>query len=136
MILLDTNICAAALRGEPRVAARLLQHGGRVRIPFMVAAELRFGVLKLIRSGRPADALRARMDRFFSMAGGIVPLNAVALEHYAMLRAELDAKGSLIGATDLWIAAQALAEDALLVTDNVREFKRVPGLRLENWLRR
>lgn len=136
MILLDTNICAAALRDERRVAARLLQHGGRVQIPFMVAAELRFGVQRLIRSGRAADALRSRMDRFFAMAGGIVPLNMAVLERYALLRAELEAKGSLIGSTDLWIAAQALAEDALLVTDNTREFRRVPGLRLENWLRR
>jgi len=136
VILLDTNICAAALRDDRRVAARLLQHGGRVQIPYMVAAELRFGVQRLIRSGRPVDSLRSRMDRFFAMAGGSVPLSAAALERYAMVRAELEAAGSMIGTTDLWIAAQALAEDALLVTDNTREFRRVPGLRLENWLRR
>jgi len=124
------------MRDDRRVAARLLQYGGRVQIPFMVAAELRFGLQRYIRSGRPADALRARMDRFFAMAGGIVPLDASALERYAFLRAELEAMGRPIGATDLWIAAQALADDALLVTDNTREFRRVPGLRLENWLRR
>ena len=70
------------------------------------------------------------------MAGGIVPLNAAALECYATLRADLEAKGSPIGATDLWIAAQVLADDALLVTDNTQEFRRVPGLRMENWLKR
>ena len=102
----------------------------------MVAAELRFGLQRLIRSGRAADALRARMDRFFAMAGGILPLNMAVLERYALLRAELEAAGRSIGSTDFWIAAQALAEDALLVTDNTREFRRVPGLRLENWLRR
>ena len=102
----------------------------------MVAAELRFGVEKLARSGQPVAALRVRMDRFFAAVGAVVSLNAAALERYAILRAELEAAGTLIGAHDLWIAAQALAEDALLVTDNTREFRLVPGLRLENWLRR
>ena len=136
MILLDTNICAAAIRNESRVATRLIQHGGRVRIPFMVAAELRFGVEKLARSGRPAAALRARVDRFFATVGSVVLLDAATLERYAVLRAGLEVGGALIGAHDLWIAAQALAEDALLVSDNTREFARVPALRLENWLKR
>lgn len=70
------------------------------------------------------------------MAGGIAPMTAAALERYAVLRAELELAGTRIGACDLWIAAQALAEDAVLVTDNTREFTRVPGLRLENWLKR
>jgi tRNA(fMet)-specific endonuclease VapC len=135
MILLDTNICAAAIRDDRRIAARMIQHGGRIHIPFMVAAELRFGVEKLARAGRPVDALRGRVSRFLAMAGGIAPLTNAVLERYAVLRAELEAAGASIGATDLWIAAQALAEDAALVTDNTAEFRRVPGLRLENWLR-
>lgn len=136
MILLDTNICAAAIRDDRRVASRLIQHGGRVQIPFIVAAELRFGVEKLARSGKPADALRARVARFLAMAGGIVPMTMAVLERYAVLRAELEHAGARIGAHDLWIAAQTLAEDAVLVTDNTLEFERVPGLRLENWLGR
>ena len=63
-------------------------------------------------------------------------MGTAALERYAVLRAELEAAGTVIGTHDLWIAAQALAEDAVLVTDNTREFERVPGLRLENWLKR
>jgi tRNA(fMet)-specific endonuclease VapC len=136
VILLDTNICAAAMRDERRVAARLIQHGGRVHVPFMVAAELRFGVERLARSGSPVAALRARMERFFAMLGGIAPVTAAVLERYAALRAELESAGVLLGAHDLWIAAQTLVEDALLVTDNTREFRRVPGLRLDNWLKR
>ena len=136
MILLDTNICAAAIRDDHRVASRLIQHGGRVRIPFVVAAELRFGLEKLARSGRASESLRARVDRFFAMAGGILLMTATVLERYAVLRADLEAAGTPIGAHDLWIAAQALAEDAVLVTDNTREFGRVPDLRLQNWLRR
>lgn len=134
MILLDTNICAAAMRDDRRVTAKLLQYGGRVRIPFMVAAELRVGLRKAIRAGRPVSALQSRMDRFFAIAGGVVSLDSAVLACYAELRATLEVKGTVIGDTDLWIAAQALSEDALLVTDNTREFRRVPGLRTENWL--
>lgn len=54
---------------------------------------------------------------------------------YAKIRAALERKGHLIGALDMLIAAQAVARDLVLVTDNLREFKRVPGLKAENWLR-
>jgi tRNA(fMet)-specific endonuclease VapC len=65
----------------------------------------------------------------------IVPLSSGADETYAVLRADLERKGQLIGPNDMLIAAHALALDAILVTDNVREFKRVKGLKIENWLR-
>jgi len=134
LILLDTNICAAALRGERRVSARLLQHGGRIHLPWVVAAELKYGVEKLARSGRDVESLRARVTQFLSVVGGIVYARETTVDTYASLRAALDSKGEPIGANDLWIAALALSEDAVLVTDNLREFKRVPGLHLENWL--
>jgi tRNA(fMet)-specific endonuclease VapC len=54
---------------------------------------------------------------------------------YGEIRAELERRGRPIGANDTWIAAHALAEDLTLVTNNMREFARVPGLRLENWMR-
>lgn len=63
-------------------------------------------------------------------------MTMVALGRYAVVRAELEHAGTRTGAHDLWIAAQTLAEDAVLVTDNTVEFKRVAGSRLEKWLRR
>jgi tRNA(fMet)-specific endonuclease VapC len=136
VILLDTNICTAAVRDDRRVASRLIQYGGRVHIPWMVAAELKFGIEKFNRVGESVGALRARIDRLFAMSHGVLPYTDDVLDNYAKLRAELEFAGTPIGASDLWIAAQTLAEDALLITDNVREFSRVPGLRIENWLKR
>ena len=65
----------------------------------------------------------------------LLGVDASAARHYARIRAQLERQGQPIGANDLWIAAQALAADATLVTDNEGEFRRVPGLALENWLR-
>jgi tRNA(fMet)-specific endonuclease VapC len=136
VIFLDTNICTAAVRDDPRVAGRLVQYGGRIHIPWIVAAELKFGIEKLRLTGKSVGGLRARIERLFAVSNGVLLCTEAVLDHYAILRAELEVAGAPIGASDLWIAAQALAEDALLITDNVREFSRVPGLRIENWLKR
>lgn len=122
------------MRDHRRVAARLIQHGGRVQVPFAAAAELRYGVEKLARLGQPFEAARQRLEDFLKTTGGIALVTDSALHRYAELRAELEIAGAVIGPNDLWIAAQAVAEDALLVSANTREFSRVPGLRLENWL--
>jgi tRNA(fMet)-specific endonuclease VapC len=135
MIFLDTNICIAAIRGHAGIAARLLQHGGRLRLPFAVVAELRFGVEKSRALGQPFEGARRRLEEFLLRVPDVAPLTDAALTVYARIRAELETAGRPIGNNDLWIAAQALSEDALLVSNNLREFKRVPGLRLENWLR-
>ncbi len=69
------------------------------------------------------------------MAGlAVPPLDAATSAHYARIRAVLERQGKPIGGNDLWIAAQALALGAVLVTDNVKEFSRVSGLAVENWL--
>jgi tRNA(fMet)-specific endonuclease VapC len=65
----------------------------------------------------------------------LVGIDYNTTRHYGKIRALLERQGTPIGANDTWIAAQALAIDATLVTDNEREFSRVPGLSLENWLR-
>ena len=80
------------------------------------------GVAGLVAGGR---------DRLDRAAGGGTPIDVV----YARARLELEAAGTPIGANDLWIAAHALALDLTLVTANEREFHRVPGLSVENWLR-
>ena len=95
----------------------------------VVAAELRFGVERK-RSSRLAKQVD---DALYQLV--VLPLELGADDHYGRLRADLERRGQLIGALDMLIAAHALALGATLVTDNVREFARVEGLTIENWLR-
>ena len=129
--LLDTNIISAAVRAvDGRVRQRIARAGEQnVFTSVIVAAELRFGDIR-----RASARLRAALDATLS-AMEIVPLELAAVEHYARLRLALERAGTPIGANDMLIAAHALALDATLVTDNQREFGRVEGLRVENWLR-
>lgn len=135
MIFLDTNICIAALRGNARVAARLIQHGSRVCLPFVVVAELLFGIEKARALGKPADRAEQRLQAFLLRIDETAALTGEALTVYATIRAKLEIAGKPIGTNDLWIAAQVLSEDGLLVSTNTREFSRVPNLRLANWLK-
>jgi tRNA(fMet)-specific endonuclease VapC len=114
--------------------SRLLQHTGRVYLPFVVSAELYFGVEKLAYKGQNVDWLRQRVNDFHDAVDGVLGVNEEMLRCYARLRARLESGGQTIGANDTWIAAQALAEQAVLVTNNIREFARVADLLLENWL--
>lgn len=95
----------------------------------IVAAELRFGGAK---KGSPK--LAARIDGVLERMI-VLPFEPPADLHYAALRVALEAGGRPIGANDMLIAAHALALDAVLVSDNTREFERVPGLTVENWPR-
>lgn len=105
-------------------------------MPFVVAAELQFGLEKLERLGQSAQTAKRRMERFLSIVDGVLFGSDTLLRAYARLRAELEIAGAPISPNDLWIAVQALAEGATLVTANIREFEHVSGLRLENWLKR
>ena len=134
MILLDTNVCIAALKNDRRILARLIRYTGRLYLPFVVSAELWFGVEKQALLGRDVEADRERMEEFHLRLDGVVYVSEPAIREYARLRAQLEAAGTPISPNDTWIAAQALAEGAVLVSANVREFSRVPGLRHENWL--
>lgn len=100
-------------------------------ISVITAGELRFGV-KTLGPGQRATALGQRLEQILE-AFATLPLPADAGEHYAATRACLDAKGTPIGGNDLWIAAHALAGDMTLITNNLREFQRVPGLKVEDW---
>jgi tRNA(fMet)-specific endonuclease VapC len=79
-------------------------------------------------------ALSARIEEVLVVID-LLPLTSEADRHYGLLRTELETKGTPIGANDMFIAAHALATDCILVTDNVREFRRVRGLKVQNWLR-
>lgn len=129
--LLDTNIVSDLVRNPQGViAARIAKLGeASVFTSIIVTAELHFGLARN-RSDRLAGQLQTVLSGL-----DILPWDAPADERYGEIRAFLQGKGKLIGANDLLIAAHALALDVTLVSDNVREFSRVPGLKLENWLR-
>lgn len=128
--LLDTNICIYALSGRyPQVQQRVdRQASGRIAISVIVYGELQFGIAK---SSRREDAL-LRLDTFTQIVA-VLPLPVEAAEHYGEIRALLAARGTPIGGNDLWIASHARAANVTLVTNNISEFERVPGLRLANW---
>lgn len=134
MILLDTNICIAALKNDRRVLSRMVRHTGRLYLPYMVSAELRFGIEKQSQLGRDMPADRDRVEEFHERMDGILYMTEEVILEYARLRALLEIRGTPISPNDTWIAAQALVEDALLISANTREFARVPDLRLQNWL--
>jgi tRNA(fMet)-specific endonuclease VapC len=129
--LLDTNIVSDLVRHpQGRIAARIGRSGdAKVVTSIIVAAELRFGAerKKSINLATQLETILGALE--------IVGFQTPADRHYAALRARLEASGKPISANDMLIAAHALALDYVLVTDNVREFSRVKGLRIENWLR-
>lgn len=130
MILLDTNICIYIINARPpEVLARFHRYRlGEVGLSGVVAAELAYGVAKS-SSARNRQALE-----MFLAPLEIVPFDDKAVWVYGDLRADLERRGQSIGSLDTMIAAHALSLDAVLVTNNTREFSRVAGLRLENWV--
>ena len=128
--LLDTNACVDYLSGRyPTVVTRLQRSGpSDLGLSTVVVAELRYGA---DRSAR-AKENHARIDVLLAEIPPVeFDLDSAAA--YGRLRTRLEAKGTPIGPNDMLIAAQALARDLVLVTDNVREFRRVRGLKVENW---
>jgi tRNA(fMet)-specific endonuclease VapC len=129
MILLDTNICIYIINAKPpAVLARFRQHRlGDIGVCSVVAAELAFGVAK---SGSPRN--RQALEMFLAPLT-ILPFDTAAVWTYGELRADLERHGTPIGSLDTMIAAHALSQQALLVTNNTREFAKVTGLQLDNW---
>ncbi|MCF7992547.1 MAG: type II toxin-antitoxin system VapC family toxin [Thiohalocapsa sp.] len=128
--MLDTNTCIYTMKHHPpRVQARLREIAiGDVGISAIVLAELQFGVRKSRRQQENAAALTDFLH--YCMVLG---WPQEASEAYAEIRSALEARGTPIGANDLLIAAHARYLGCTLVTNNVGEFERVPGLRIENW---
>lgn len=129
--LLDTNIISNAIRfpmGSAAARIALLEIG-ELSTSILVAGELKFGARKK-NSSRLENLVNEVLEDF-----EVLPWEMPADDHYARIRAELEEQGQPIGQMDLLIAAQASALDLILVTDNEREFSRVPGLKIENWLR-
>jgi tRNA(fMet)-specific endonuclease VapC len=128
--LLDTNICIYIINEQPaQVLQRVIQAGrDSLAISTVTVAELAFGVAKSTR----ADS-RAKLENFLSKFP-ILDWDQNAAWVYGNVRKNLEAKGQRIGERDLLLACQALALDATMVTNNIREFERVEGLKLENWV--
>jgi tRNA(fMet)-specific endonuclease VapC len=128
--LLDTNVLSLLIRRPHELVRRLAVVGEKsLCTSIVVAGELRFGALK-----KRSPALSARVDELLA-AVEVLPLDGNVDGVYAAIRARLESTGNPIGGNDCWIAAHALAADCTLVSDNVQEFRRVPNLRVENWLR-
>jgi tRNA(fMet)-specific endonuclease VapC len=129
MYALDTNTVLDYFRGKGQVAARLLATPpSEVGLPSVAAYEVWVGVL----GSQNAKRRQVEYERFLAIVA-ILPFDAVAGRRAADLRLALERKGELIGPMDMLIAATALAHGATLVTRNVREFDRVPGLAVVNW---
>ena len=129
-LMLDTNVCIYLIKEHPAsVLERFVSHPvGDVGISVITLAELEYGVTKSSRPARNREAL----EQFAS------PLEVAAFDRpastaYGKLRATLEKKGQPIGSLDLLLAAHALSLDVRLVTHNVKEFGKVPDLRIEDW---
>lgn len=128
--LLDTNICVLLIRQKSQtVLQRLAQHPVTdIAVSAITVAELQYGVAK---SAYPLQNQKA-LD-YFLLPLTILPFDDRAATAYGAMRASLEAQGTPIGALDALLAAQAVSYRLIFVTNNVREFARVPGLTVEDW---
>lgn len=128
--LLDTNTVIYVIRRTPmEVRDRFIAHTGQLGISSITYAELTYGVQK----SQQRETNRAALGRF-CVRVEILPYSTDAAEQYGVIRGQLEAKGQVIGPNDLHIAAHAKAANLTLVTNNLKEFERVEGLALENWI--
>jgi len=128
--LLDTNICIYIRRKKPEGVLRRFRtlKQGQAALSVITFGELVYGAEK---SGQRAAALE--LLRELARVLPVMGLPETAADAYGTMRAELERKGQMIGNNDLWIAAHARAAGLTLVTNNEREFRRVRGLKVENW---
>jgi tRNA(fMet)-specific endonuclease VapC len=128
--MLDTNIAIYVIKRRPlEVLSTFNRHAGQMCISSITFAELMHGVEK---SAKPEHNLRQVED--FASRLEILEYGRKAAEHYGDIRADLERRGTPIGVNDLHIAGHARSEGLVVVTNNLREFERVAGLRVANWL--
>ena len=130
--LLDTNICIYIIKHQPEIVRQHFEKhlpNRNILISVITLGELRFGAEK---SQKKEKALKV-IDELTSMIQ-VAELDENAAEHYAQIRQDLSSKGQIIGSNDLWLAAHARANAWVMVTNNEKEFLRVDGLQVENWL--
>ena len=129
--MLDTDISSYLIRGDHSdVTEKFTDSFPHVCISTITAAELRYGAMK--RNNR---TLTQKVQAFCNLVQ-CIDWNTDAAMAYAQLRQELEEQGNIIGSMDMLIAASAIAEDAILVTNNTAHFSRISGLKYENWLKK
>ena len=131
--MLDTNIIIYLLKNKPpSIADKInsLPADASLIMSFVTYAEL----LKGAENSQRKEQVLAQLEQLTTIIEVIYPDNSVICQHYAVQFLQLKSKGTPIGANDLWIACHALAEKAVLVTHNVREFERVFDLPVEDWV--
>jgi tRNA(fMet)-specific endonuclease VapC len=130
--MLDTDTCIALIKRQPPNLIKRLQAKavGDVGISSITLAELRFGVSKSARRQQNEAAL----DQFL-LPLDIAAFDELAADSYGDVRAELESNGTPIGPLDTLIAGHALSLNVVLVTHNMREFRRITGLRIDDWLK-
>ena len=128
--LLDTNICIYIIKKKPAVVLKRVQAKppGEIAISTITVAELEYGIA---RSRYPDRNRIALLEFLFPFT--ILDFDPKAAMAYGQIRSLLESKGRPIGPMDLLLAAQAKAHHLVLVTNNEKEFKRIEGLRIENW---
>ncbi len=127
--LLDSDTCIYVMkRRSPALIRRLDTLAPACALSVIVYGELCFGQTASTRPEDSAAHLAALLETI-----QVLPLPLAAATRYGEIRAQLERAGRSIGANDMWIAAHALAANLTLITNNEREFGRVPGLRIENW---
>ncbi|MDD5285698.1 MAG: type II toxin-antitoxin system VapC family toxin [Desulfuromonadaceae bacterium] len=129
--MLDTNICSYILKNHPAAVKQKFKEvgAGNICISAIVLAELYYGAARHSKG----IVIRREIDNFVSRLV-VIPWDENAADHYGAIRASLEKAGTLVGAMDMLIAAHAKSCDATLVTNNLREFDRIKGLTLLNWV--
>jgi tRNA(fMet)-specific endonuclease VapC len=133
--MLDTNICSFIMREQPEAVIKRLEQvvlrNHRIVVSAITYAEMRFGVVGKKASPRHAQLVEA----FCVRLDAILSWDRAAVDATTEIKAILAAAGTPIGPNDTAIAGHAIAAGAILVTNNTREFERVPGLKLEDWVK-
>jgi tRNA(fMet)-specific endonuclease VapC len=128
--LLDTNIVIYVLKRRPKEVLDVFNaNASRMAISSITLSELMYGAEKSLNTDKNLEAV----EEFVSHLE-VLPYDAKASQHYGQIKAALEKKGQIIGENDIHIAAHAISHGLILVSNNVREFKRVPNLALENWV--
>jgi len=128
--LLDTNIVIYVLKRRPKEVLNVFNaNASRMAISSITLSELMYGAEKSLNTDKNLEAV----EEFVSHLE-VLPYDAKASQHYGQIKAALEKKGQIIGENDIHIAAHAISHGLILVSNNVREFKRVPNLALENWV--